>query len=76
MLRRRDAAAHVDAVLGQDVEAKAKPKLFSVRDALDDYQANQALLQTKSYFENAVRSNKPTFSLAFFVSNSTDGYQF
>jgi integrase len=38
-------------VLGQDVEAKAKPKLFSVRDALDDYQANQALLQTKSYFE-------------------------
>jgi hypothetical protein len=38
-------------VLGQDVEAKAKPKLFSVRDALDDYQANQELLQTKSYFE-------------------------
>tara|TARA_R100000995_G_scaffold56172_1_gene27748 strand:- start:161 stop:1408 length:1248 start_codon:yes stop_codon:yes gene_type:complete len=38
-------------VLGQDVEAQAKPKLFSVRDALDDYQANQALLQTKSYFE-------------------------
>jgi len=38
-------------VLGQDVEAKAKPKLFSVHDALDDYQANQELLQTKSYHE-------------------------
>ena len=26
--------------------------------------------------EKGVRSNNPTFSLAFFVSNSADGYQF
>ena len=30
----------------------------------------------KSYYEKAVRSKSPTFSLAFFVSNSTAGYQF
>ena len=38
-------------VLGHDVEANTKPKLFSVHNALDDYQSNQALLQTNSYFQ-------------------------
>ena len=34
-------------VLGHDVEAKEKPKLFSVKEAIEQYESNQALLQTK-----------------------------
>ena len=38
-------------VLGHDVEAKEKPKLFSVREAIEQYESKQALLQTKSYHD-------------------------
>ena len=38
-------------VLGHDVEAKEKPKLFSVAEAIEQYESNQALLQTKSYHD-------------------------
>ena len=54
-------------VLGHDVEAKAKPKLFSVQQAIEDYQNNQALLQTESYH------SAQKFNLGLLVATAFDG---
>jgi len=54
-------------VLGHDVVAKEKPKLFSVNQAIEEYKSKQALLQTKSYH------NAQKFNLLLLESVQFDG---
>jgi hypothetical protein len=54
-------------VLGRDVQAEEKPKLFSVAQAISQYLANQILLQKKPYYEGQ------KFNLSLLAAVKFDG---
>ena len=47
-------------VLGRDMQADEKPKLFSIAQAISEYLANQILLQKKPYHEAQKFINCPS----------------
>ena len=54
-------------ILGRDVQADEKPKLFSVSQAIQEYLANQILLQKKPYHEGQ------KFNLSLLAAVEFDG---
>lgn len=54
-------------VLGRDVQANEKPKLFSIAQAINEYLANQILLQKKPYHEGQ------KFNLSLLAAVKFDG---
>jgi len=54
-------------ILGRDVQADEKPKLFSVSQAIQEYLANQILLQKKPYHEGQ------KFNLSLLAAVQFDG---